>query len=403
MVKRAEFYPAKLTPLFVRLIQSLSYGVAYTAYRLNLKVADRDLDKLKAIEGDRFVLMPNHPSFSDAIALCLLSARSGQLFHYLVAHDNFRGWQGEFLQRMGCYSIKRGAGDRPSIAYTLALLRQDATKLVIFPEGGCSYQNDTVMPFRPGAVQMPLQVLQKLAQQTAVVPNFFLVPISLKYRYRTSMTNTISNSLRQLETTLDIVPKNKSFYPRLRAIGEKVLNNIEREYSIFTPNLYESDLNRRIKKVRTHLITDCEQKLGIDSNSHLPLRERVYKIQFLLDSQSELSSGSATLYKATIRLLNFDALYDGYVAADPTSERFLDTLTRLEREVLAIDRPQPKGDRDAFVKIGDPVNLKNYLPACKQDRTQTIDNLTQKIQDAVQQNLNTMPSHGTFAFPKSIC
>lgn len=396
-MKLTEFYPAKLTPLFVRLVQSLSYGVARTAYRLSLKVADRDLDKLKAIEGDRAILMPNHPSHDDGIAIGLLSARSGQLFRYLVAYDNFRGWQGQFLQRMGCHSIKRGVGDRPSIAYTLDLLRQNATKLVIFPEGGCSYQNDTVMPFRPGAVQMPLQVLQKLAKQSTKIPNVFLVPISLKYRYCTSMTNEIANSLRQLETTLDIMPQTEEFYPRLRRIGEKVLGNIEREYAIAPSNIHKFDLNQRIETVRTRIITDCEQKLGIDSISHLPLRERVYKIQFLLDSQNELSSISATLYKATVRLLNFDALYDGYVAAAPTSERFLDTLTRLEREVLAIDRPRPKGDRHALLTIGDPVNLKDYLLAYKQDRTQTIERLTQQMQNTVQQSLNAMPVRRTSA------
>ncbi|MEM9541473.1 MAG: 1-acyl-sn-glycerol-3-phosphate acyltransferase [Cyanobacteria bacterium P01_E01_bin.42] len=398
-MKPAEFYPAQLTPFFVRLVHLLSSGFARTVYRLKLQVAERDLEKLKAIEGDRAVLMPNHPSFNDAIALGLLSARSGQLFHYLVAHDNFHGWRGKFLQRMGCYSIKRGMGDRASIAYTLDLLRQNATKLVIFPEGGCSYQNDTVMPFRPGAVQMPLQALQKLAKQTPDIPNLFLVPISCKYRYWTPMTKAIAKSLRNLETRLEIVPPTQEFYPRLRAIGESVLNRIEREYAIVPPNTDESDLNQRIETARSRIITDCEQKLGIDARSHLPLRERVYKIQSLLDSQSEPSPVSIPLYKATIRLLNFDALYDGYVAADPTVERFLDTLTRLEREVLEIDRPQPKGDRDVLLAIGDPINLKDYLSAYKQERTQTVAKLTQQIQNIVQQNLNisSLPRAAAFS------
>ena len=68
IVKPAEFYPAKLTPFFVRLVHVLSDGFARTVYRLKLQVADKDLDKLKAIESDRAVLMPNHPSLSDAIA-----------------------------------------------------------------------------------------------------------------------------------------------------------------------------------------------------------------------------------------------------------------------------------------------------------------------------------------------
>ncbi|WP_204103640.1 MULTISPECIES: 1-acyl-sn-glycerol-3-phosphate acyltransferase [Spirulina sp. CCY15215] len=390
VVKTAEFYPAKLTPLFVRLIQSLSYGIAHTAYHVDLQVSDRDLDKLKAIEGDRVVLMPNHPSLDDGIVLFLLSTRLGQLFNYLVAQDNFNGWQGEFLQRIGSYSIKRGVGDRASIAYTLNLLRQNATKLVIFAEGGCSYQNDTVMPFRSGAVQMPLQVLHKLAKETSEVPNFFLVPISLKYRYRGSMDKAIADSLQQLETRLGIIPTTEAFYPRLRAIGERVVTNLEKEYEIAPPKTHPLLLNQRIENIKTRLLTNCEEKLGITSASHLPMRERVYKIQALLDTDDEPSPVSETLYKATVRLLNFDAIYDGYVAAAPTPERFLDTLIRLEREVFSIDRPQPKGYRHAFLKIGAPVNLKDYLHPYKQNRTETIETITRQMQQAVQENLQAI-------------
>lgn len=81
----------------------------------------------------------------------LLSARLGEVFHYLVAHEAFQGLQGRLLTtRLGAYSIRRGLGDRRSVAQTLELLMQPACRLVVFPEGGCSFQNDTVMPFRGG-------------------------------------------------------------------------------------------------------------------------------------------------------------------------------------------------------------------------------------------------------------
>ncbi|MGK7926489.1 MAG: 1-acyl-sn-glycerol-3-phosphate acyltransferase [Spirulina sp.] len=433
-MKPAEFYPAKLTPLFVRFIQSISYGGAFSLYHLNLKISNRDLEKLKALEDDRVVMLPNHPSFDDGIVLCLLSARLGQLFHYLIAYESFRGWRREFWQRMGCYSIKRGAGDRASIAYTLDLLHQPATKLVMFPEGDVTFQNDTVTLFRPGAIQLPLHVLQQLAKPAtlkqseaiAEIPNLFLVPISLKYYYPRSMVKAIANSLQHLESALGIIPKTEDFYGRLRAIGERVMADLEAEYAIAPPNSEELDLNQRIENAKAHILTDCEQKLKIASLSHLPPRARAYKIQLLLDSQNqtvpeservyretvrllncangyndgyatptpepfrESSPLSARIYKATVRLLNFAVIYDGYVAAAPTPERFLDTLTRLEREVFAIDRPKSKGHRHALLKIGDPVNLKDYLLAYQKNRTQTIEQLTRQIRQTVQENLNAI-------------
>ncbi|MBW4574819.1 MAG: hypothetical protein KME08_05985 [Aphanothece sp. CMT-3BRIN-NPC111] len=65
------------------------------------------------------------------------------------------------------------------------------------------------------------------------------------------------------------------------------------------------------------------------------------------------------IYKATTRLLNFDAIYDGYAAALPTSERFLETLIRLDGEVFGICQPTSKGHRKAIARIGEPVSLKD--------------------------------------------
>ena len=89
-------------------------------------------------------------------------------------------------------------------------------------------------------------------------------------------------------------------------------------------------------------------------------------------------------------MLNFDAIYDGYVAANPTQERFLDTLTRLEREVFDIDKPPPKGYRQARVKVGELVNLKDFFADYQRDRAGTVNAVMLKIQQAVQNNLDLL-------------
>jgi len=96
------------------------------------------------------------------------------------------------------------------------------------------------------------------------------------------------------------------------------------------------------------------------------------------------------MHRVSSSLLNFDAIYDGYVAAAPTPERFLDTLIRIERQVFRIDYPIPKAHREVLIKVGDPINLKNYYQDYRRDRTSTTDMLTQKLQDTVQSNLNIL-------------
>lgn len=379
------FFPPNQQPLLIRLVQSVSYLVLQWLYRCGLVVSDDDVAKLRAIDGARVVYVCNHPTMEDGMVLFGLTARVGQLWHYIVARESFRGLQGQFLQWMGCYSIRRGLGDRASIAQTLRLLKEPRARVVIFPEGGCSYQNDTVMPFRSGAIQMPLQVMAQLAKHDPDA-NVYVVPISLKYRYTQPMMAVIEQTLQGLEQELGVVPTAaEDFYQRLLAIAARVITRIETEFGLTSgPGL---DWNQRITQLRHHVIAQCEQQLGLPSNG-APIRERVYKIQSLLETEEPKTvAEDDALYSMTVRLLNFDAIYDGYVAADPTPERFLDTLMRLEREVYQIEHIQPKAHRQAIFRVGEPINLKHYVANYRQDKAGTVEALTEKLRSAVEANL----------------
>ena len=137
--------------------------------------------------------------------------------------------------------------------------------------------------------------------------------------------------------------------------------------------------------------------MGITPSPNMLLRERVYKIQYVLESRAEELATEdlwnyESIHKAAERLLNFEAIYDGYIAADPTQERFMDTLTRLEREVFSINYPLPKGDRKVVIRLGEPVNLKEHFQSYKQNKVSTIEMLTHKIQQTVQSNLDILIS-----------
>ena len=277
---------------------------------------------------------------------------------------------------MGCYSIRRGLGDRASIAQTLSLLKESQAQVVIFPEGGCSYQNDTVMPFRSGAIQMPLQVVAQLTKKDPDV-DLYVVPISLKYRYTQPMTFVIEETLQGLEQELGMVPENsEDFYQRLLAIAALVITRIETEFGLTSDPT--QDWNQRIERLRYHGITQCEQQLALQSNG-APIRERVYRIQALLEAEEpQTVAEDDALYWMTVRLLNFDAIYDGYVAANPTPERFL---------VYQIEHIKPKAHRQAIFRVGEPINLKHYVSDFRGDKAGTVTQLTAQLRTEVQKNL----------------
>lgn len=387
--KTSKFYAPNLNPLLARIAQSITPLGTYWFYQFNLKVSEDDIAKVKALRNERWVLLCNHPTFQDGIAMFALSGRLGELFHYMVAQEAFEGIFGGIMPRLGCYSIRRGLADRTSIATTLELLTQPRSRLVIFPEGGCSFQNDTVMPFRTGAIQIPLQAMNRLAKQNQTVPNFYVIPVSLKYRYPQPMEAVIEQTLIRLENQLNLSADTTEFYPRLRTIANQVLTNIEAEYDLHPPKTSASDWNDRINTLKQKVVNRCENEVELPHSENSPIRERVYKIQATLEDlppnwTSPHNWTQKALYNATIRLLNFDAIYDGYVASDPTQERFLDTLTRLEREVFGINQPPPKGYRHGICRLGNPVNLKDYFEDYKQDKTKTVMSLAQQFQDTIQ-------------------
>jgi Acyltransferase len=339
------------------------------------------------------------------MVMFLLSGRLRVPFYYLAAYEQFDAPVQRWLyQRLGAYSIRRGLADRPSIAHTLELMQERDCRLVIFPEGGCSFQNDTVMRFRSGGVQMALQSMARRVRAGKKVRDFYVLPVSLKYRYTGDMKAAIVQALNQLEQALHL-PGNGSndYYQRLRAIASKLLSRYEQEYGISSDP--SANWNERIAALKFQALQQCELRLGITPAPNEPHRERVYRIRHLLSARINTllpdgTDGWDVVRKASVRMLNFDAIYDGYVAAHPTPERFLDTLVRFEREVFEIDQPQPKGHRQAIVQVGEPVNLKDYFEAYLGDRSGTVNSLLDQLHGTMQKNLNELAERAASQIPQ---
>lgn len=390
----SNFYPPRLNPWLVRGLQRMAPLLCAWRHRMWLQIQPADLQVLRQLRGERVLLLPNHPTFQDWLAIFLLSGRLGQSFYYLAAYERFQGLEGPLIQRLGAYSIRRGLGDRPSVIQTLHLLMRPATHLVIFPEGGCSFQNDTVMPFRTGPVQIALQAMNRLVKRGEPLPNLYAVPISLKYRYTGDMDPVIASTLGRLEHALHVSHgADLSAYQRLRRVAERVLAMLEQRYEVQARAHEAEQWNIRISRIKAHVLECCEAALEIVAVADKPLRERVYAIQNELEERADDFAerdfwSYEAMHQAADGLLNFVAIYDGYVAAAPTPERFLDTLTRLEREVFGINQPRPKGQRDVMVQIGSPINLKDWFEAYQSDRPGTVTQLSQQLQQTVQHQLN---------------
>jgi 1-acyl-sn-glycerol-3-phosphate acyltransferase len=390
-----SFYPPKLSLPLVAVMQKLAPMLALRHQQMELVVTPRSLTPLETVKRKPCILLCNHPTFSDPTVMFLLSTYVGLPFHYLSALEQFKGRQGWLYQHIGAYSVQRGIPDRDSIEQTIALMSRPDCKLMIFPEGGCSFQNDTIMPFRAGAIRMGLQAIAKRVKNGEPLPDLYVVPMSLKYRYTGNMLPAIDQTLRRLEQALK--PERQGdfydFYNRLRLVAERVILRCEKDYQI-TPSAH-SNWNERIDNIKQLVLDHCEQQLSLSSSVGDPHRERVYRIRYAMANRSvtilpDGRDGWDIMAKATMRVLNFDAIYDGYVSSKPTAERFLDTLVRLEREVFDIDQPPAKGHRHAMVRVGEPINLAHYYEGYLSDRIRTIEALNEQIQVTMQTNLDLL-------------
>lgn len=81
---------------------------------------------------------------------------------------------------------------------TRALLFKGDWPIVIFGEGEISRQNDTVMRFERGIVQMCFWALDDM-EKAQVGESLYAVPVGIKYHYPRDMWNSIDTALTRLE------------------------------------------------------------------------------------------------------------------------------------------------------------------------------------------------------------
>ena len=368
---------------------------------LTLDIDAESIARLKMTDGYPTVLAPNHAASADSAVVFLLSKRHSQpYYYYMVARETFDtgklgGVRSFLMQRCGAFSIVRGTADRNAFRTTRAILSKGERPLVIFGEGEISRQNDTVMRFERGITQLCFWALDDM-QKAGISQPLYMVPIGIKYRYPQDMWHTIDAALTDLEETI-LPPAERTpieRYGRLRRIGVAVFKTLAAEYQ------YKLDdslpLDAHIEKLKEQILFHTEQIMGIHPDGDMLTRVRALKN--LVDAEVYKDIDQMTEYERKIheellqkfqqfypdlnRLVNFIAISDGYVAEVPSAERFLDVITRLEREVFGSAKKQ--GPRVASIRVGDPINLRDCYDTYKKEKRETVDQITLELETAVQ-------------------
>lgn len=389
-----------MLPLLMRLSQRVQ----------QVEIDRVSLDRLKSTDEFPTILVPNHPSRADPHVMFAVSNRGGKPFRYMCARETFdrklagMKCRGFFMTRLGSYSVVRGAVDRDSFRMTRAMLSKGAQKLVVFGEGEISHQNETIMPFESGVAQFGFWALNDMERADDLKP-LYLLPIGIKYIYKKDMWGEIEQALTNLENS--VLPEDAEpptdLYDRVKYVGGSLLGTLAREYRL---RINEgSSLNERIELMREHILSQMESfmELAPQPDWH-PLR-RVRAIQNRIDGEIYREVEEMTEYERGVhaqrvdkfrqfytdlrRIVNSIAIYEGYIGENPSQERFLEVITRLEVEVFG--RSKVKGPLDAFVRIGNPKNLLAFYDAYKKEKRQTTQQVTLELETEVQKIVADMP------------
>lgn len=396
-----DFKPPKPNTIVIKLVGA----VMPLVNRLHLKGLTLDIDaesiaRLKTTDGYPTVLAPNHAASADSAVVFLLSKQHAQQYYFMAAREIFDkgklgGVRSFLMQRCGAFSIVRGTADRNAFRTAREILAKGDRPLVVFGEGEISRQNDTVMRFERGVTQLCFWALDDM-QKTGISKPLYIVPIGIKYRYPQDMWNNIDAALTDLEETI-LPPAERTpieRYERLRRIGVTVFKTLAAEYQYKLDDSLPFDAH--IQKLKEQILFHAEQIMGIHPDGDLLTRIRalknlvdaeVYKdidqmTEYERKIHEELLQKFQRFYSDLNRLVNFIAISDGYVAEVPSAERFLDVITRLEREVFGNAKKQ--GPRVASIRVGDPINLRDCYDTYKQEKRETVEQITLELETAVQ-------------------
>ena len=396
------FRPPKTNPFFIRQAKRLlPLALRLVLKTVAIEVNEKDFERLRKLQRQRVVLTPSHSGGLEPYILFHMSKLLDEEFNYLATKEVFEGnpLVGWLAQRLGVYSIIRGAPDKSSFRTTRQLLADGKRWLVIFPEGHTCWQNDTVMPFQQGVTQFAFWAYEDLAKEGELPPLFF-VPIAIKYVYVEDMSLEIDRSLRRLELKLFSIQNSESLtlYDRLRRVGEVVLNANEKAYNIRPAK--GAGFNERVQQIKELIVSRVATALGISLRPEQPLLDRIRDLfntadrivyseaegpEYERELHHDRQEAARGLYDDLWRVLRFVALYDGYVRETLTAERFLDVLGLLELEVFG--RKKIRGPRKAVMSIGEPLNLMPYFPRYQRDKRATLREVTISLESSVRQLL----------------
>ncbi len=393
--KRA-FKPAMPAPWLISAAQQFVRAELALNNKIFLDAADLNVfDSIP--KGSGTSLTSNHADETDPRVVVELSRRSGKRFISMCnreAFDENFGIAGWALQRLGHFSVERGAHDSNAKTFAIDVIKEGRDILVIFPEGEIFYMNEVVQPFHSGAIDLSMQAIVD-KRKTDPTWTSFLVPMAIKYHYDPSVVSILENRIARIEKFLSITPSGKSLPDKLLAI-QKILIAREEEMHRVALETQTEDLEEEIKAARRKILADVELKYHGDYQLKRRAIDEAWKLgaelREKLEEQADLKEKAQL--EADIKTLQevaqLASWHPHYFANTTSVDRMAEVVLKMERELFHIKRPPQLASRKVFVKLGEPIDLGKHFDEYTADAHAVRSALTEKLQNRIQSMLDVL-------------
>ncbi len=387
-----DFVEPKASPLLISLIKFGWPGYVKVKYgKLQIQFSKEVQETFNQLKEKLVIICPNHAAQEDTDVIFGVSRLAGQRFSFLTARELFgrpHSLRQKFLQMLGCYSIERGVADVQAFKATRNLLLS-GQKVVIFPEGEVSHQNDFLTELEKGVEHIALVTLDEL-KKTRSHHSIYFLPLALHYRYSNDIRETINAVLSKIECRLgQTINKDESFVARLKNAYYMMLDALEEAHCM--PK-FEVSLNDRLFATREQLIQENELFLQVVLRKDLSqlcrihiLRNKLVEMRWRRDGygkklkgKNESITDTAKIYYQQLKLAtNLVALGEHSFDHDLTQEEAVELIKVLELAVcktISLESPD-------IVLIGTAkaIDVNEYYLIYKTDKNQGIEVLKNEL------------------------
>lgn len=351
-------------------------------------ISKEDELRLKEIKNKRVIYLSNQPSDLEPIIAYYVASKISTRFHFMASRSIFNwgfGLVGEIIKRVGAFSVITGRLNRNAIKTAKQILAESDGKLVMYPEGMVSGENDNLVSFMPGVAQVSFWGMDAALEKDPKA-ELWIQPSFVKYKIsgsRDSILADIETSLSRIERKLKLYPGGRTLLRRFLTVGRVMLEETEFELGIPRSEINGKDFDYRLGRARHTALNLAASILNVkfhESDNAIQKLRHLFMALDSLEAGAPLSTTPKNLTDQNIRRAKqlVDTAYAFIITKPknliqwPSAERLMEWICSFEKHIFGKTEMRP---RKAHVVVGNAFSVVPYYKMYQSNKKEAIQSL----------------------------